>query len=101
MRSKISFYVEDSVNARFKIQRKFDHILQTKFFTMIVDSYLEQDPLFMTYFYNKTLPLKNKSHAKKLKKEAEKSKKNLENFGLTDQEVENIFDVIASEDPDL
>lgn len=91
---KISIIEDDAKHARLRLKFRYDKISQQKFFQLMINSYLEDDPDFMVFF-NKKLSFEKNNIRKKemsIKNETEKV------FGLKQEEIENIFDILAKED---
>jgi len=98
---KIVLYEDDAVHARFRIQLKYDEISQPNFFKMVIDSYIEKDPTLMAFIYKCIEKKKSERKRKKIDKDVKQAKQLAEDFALDENEIKNIFDLIASEDPDL
>jgi hypothetical protein len=98
---KIVLYEDDAVHARFRIQLKYDELSQPKFFKMMIDSYINQDPMLMSFIYKKIENTKSERKKKKIEKDVKEAKKIAEEFALDENEIKNIFDLIATENPDL
>lgn len=98
---KIVLYEDDAVHARFRIQLKYDDISQPNFFKMMIGSYIEKDPDLMRFIYKKIDESKALRKKKNIKKDIKQAKEVEENFALNEDEIKNIFDLIAQEDPDL
>jgi len=86
-------------HAKLVMKLKYLQITQSKFFRHIVTGVLNDDPRIMNYveeIVNRSKKRKNK--ADKLKQKGEEQYNEL---GFSDDEMENIFDMIESEFPDL
>ena len=96
---KIVFYEDDHRHANFRLLLKYDMLQQQKFFKAVMDMYLERDPLLLECLYNKT---KITSRNEKIIKQDEREKKDIEDlFGLNENDIEDIFDIIAKEDEEI
>jgi hypothetical protein len=64
---------------------------------------IDEDPDFIKYVrkYKENKGIGRKRDAKILKKEDEASDNLMQKFGIKDTELDNIFDLIAQEHPDL
>ena len=70
---------------------------------MCVESYLAQDKLFMEFFDNYKInnDIQSKARTTKSRKLRVTGEKTLQDLALSDEEVENIFDVLEEELPEL
>ena len=95
---KVVFQSTDKKHADLKIRLKYDGLSQQQFFHMLMDAYLEKDKDVMNFVFrykeeNKVQTIGKRKIAKKLyKKEAQVK----EDFGLNEDELQNIFDIIAN-----
>jgi len=100
---KIVFDDTDIRHAKLKIRLQHDGLSQAEFFRAFVTAYIEKDRDIIK-FINK-YKLDNKKQSKKAIKTTQKDIESgfvkMEQFGIVDGEIEDIFDLIASEHPDL
>tara|TARA_R110002051_G_scaffold275045_1_gene336017 strand:- start:440 stop:772 length:333 start_codon:yes stop_codon:yes gene_type:complete len=102
--SKLSFYMNSQLHENLKIRLYYDEIkTQSEFFRYCVESYLEQNSLFMEFLddYKINKKVQSKSRTIKSKKLREKGNKLMEELALTQEEVQNIFDILEEELPEL
>ena len=80
-----------------------DGFTQTEFFRCIVTGYLSKDKDLMEYVqkYKDDNKVQSKRKIKYTQKDLEKAEDLMGQFGIGDNELENIFDLIAEEHPDL
>lgn len=102
-RKKFMFYDTGKRQTDLRIRLRYDGMNQSQFFRVMISGYLEKDELIMEYLDNhkKQHQIQSIPKRKKSMKLIEKGKENEKNFGLSDLDVENIFDIIAEEHPDL
>jgi hypothetical protein len=100
---KIVFCDTEKRHAELKIRLHYDGLTQLDFFKAVLAGYIESDELFMPY-----LDKIKESHSKhgKIRKQAskkiyEKSVENKNKFALSDEEIENIFDILEEEHADI
>ena len=100
---KIVFCDTEKRHAELKIRLHYDGLTQLDFFKAVLAGYIESDELFMPY-----LDKIKESHSKhgKIRKQAskkiyEKSVENKNKFALSDEEIENIFDILEEEHTDI
>jgi len=86
-----------------KIRLQYDSITQSEFFRALVTGYLGKDPRILDYLYEWREINKTYSKTKRAKSESllRKGKALEEKFGLSDGELESIFDLIEESHPDL
>ena len=102
-RKKVVFYSTDKAHADMKLRLKYDGLSQSSFFRGVVAGYINKDPSindFVDRLKEKEMSqgtTKRKQSRKLLKQGEEVSSA----FGLGEEEVENIFDIIEKEHPEL
>jgi len=102
-KKKVIFDDTDTRHARLKIRLEYDGLSQAEFFRSFITGYLEKDKSVMDYItrYKETNKKMSKRNMKYQTKDAEIADDLLGQFGIGDEELENIFDVIAKSNPDL
>ena len=100
---KIIFTVEEQVKANFKIQLQYDSLTQAKFFRAIMDGYVNNDPELAQFLnkFKKKNSIQNNVQRKKVITNIKKAEEVKNKFALGDEEVENIFDILEKEYPEL
>jgi hypothetical protein len=100
---RISFMDNDKRNAKMIVRLKHDGLTKTKFFRAILTGYLERDDLIVDFLerFKEESGSQSKSKSKKIKQAEAEGKKNLSKFGLEDRDIENIFDTLEKQHPDL
>jgi hypothetical protein len=102
--SVLSFSLNSKLHENLKIRLYYDQIkTQSEFFRYCVESYLEQDPLFMAFLedYKINKKVQSKTKATKSRRLREEGAKVLHDLALTDEDIENIFDILEEELPEL
>ena len=102
--SVLSFYLDSKLHEDLKIRLYYDQVrTQSEFFRYCVESYLGQNPLFMEFFDDYKINKKVQSKARTLKSRRlrERGNKLMEELALTKDEVQNIFDILEEELPEL
>ena len=92
-----------TLDANLRIKLKFDDITKFWFFNEYIKAYLLEDPTLMP-FINKIKESSMLSRKFKLKKANELRKKEqdiINRFGLNQNEIEDIFDMIERENGDI
>ena len=100
---KIIFKDTDIRHAQLKINLQQDNLSQAEFFRCLISGYLNRDRNIVRYI--KDYKEVNKVQSKRIMGVIEKDEKTsddlMSKFGIQDDELENIFDLIAEEYPDL
>ena len=100
---KIVFDDTDVRHAKLKIRLQHDGLSQAEFFRAMITGYIEKDSTFLVYLkkYKEQHKRQSKKNILKIHKDIESGQEALERFGIVDGELEDIFDLIASDHPDL
>ncbi len=97
----IQFEDSDHRHVKLKIKLHHDGFKQGEFFRALLTGYLEQDENIMKFIDE----LKEKKHSQnRMKKEKKYNKKEAEtmkHFSLDERDIEDIFDMIEKEHPNL
>ena len=102
--SVLSFSLNSRLHENLKIRLYYDEIkTQSEFFRYCVESYLEQEPLFMEFLddYKINKKVQSKKRSRKSKDLRDQGKSLLADLALTADDVENIFDILEEELPEL
>ena len=99
MNKKIVFTVNDHKHAQLIVRLKHDDLRQSHFFRAFMTGYLEQDERILSFIGEiKDQSVKKKTKSKKLRL---KGKEALSDAGLSTDQLDDLFDLIAEEHPDL
>ena len=99
MNKKVVFTENDHRHAKLVIRLRHDDLRQSQFFRAIISGYLEQDERILSFIEDiKTQSIKKKTKTKKLK---QKGTDLLSDTGFSEDQIDNIFDLIAEEHPEL
>ena len=103
LEKRISFMDTDKRNADLIIRLKHDNLTKTKFFRAILTGYLEGDPLLREFIegVKEAEGYQSKRKAKINKETSAEGVSNIRKMGLDNEEIENIFDILEKEHPDL
>jgi len=99
---KIVFDDTDIRHAQLRIRLQNDGLSQAEFFRALITGYIEKDKNIIKYivsYMEKRGDSKRKVQI--LKKDLDMADHLMGKFGIEDEELENIFDLIAEENPDL
>jgi len=102
-KKKIVFDDTDIRHAQLKVRLQHDGLSQAEFFRCMITGYIEKDQTLIKYVqdYKESKSIQSKAKRKKIQKDIEAGDNLLAKFGLGDEDLENIFDLIAEEHPDL
>ena len=102
-KKKIVFDDTDIRHAKLKVRLQYDNLTQAEFFRAIVTGYLEKDINILKFIssYKDKNNIQSKAKRKKIENDYEEANSQMKKFGIKDEELENIFDLIAKEYPDL
>tara|TARA_R110002020_G_scaffold37239_17_gene112588 strand:+ start:25332 stop:25667 length:336 start_codon:yes stop_codon:yes gene_type:complete len=100
---RVIFHDSDHRHAKLKIKLKHDGLSQAQFFRAIVTGYLTEDERILDFVdeYKKENNVQSKDKIKKSRKLIDEGKQNIKNFTFEENEIENIFDLIEKEYPEL
>mgnify|MGYP003126179251 FL=1 len=102
--SILSFSLNSKLHEELKIRLYYDEIsTQSEFFRFCVESYLSQDPLFMTFLddYKINKKVQSKRRVTKSRQLRASGENLLRDMSLTDDDIQNIFDILEEELPEL
>ena len=102
-RKKITFYENEKRQIDLRIRLKYDDMTQSQFFRAVITGYLEQDENIMKYIdkYKERYEVQGKPRRRKSQILEKKGKETKKQFSLEKEEIENIFDIIEREHPEL
>lgn len=101
---RIIFDDSSKRHAELKIRLQYDSLSQSEFFRSMITGYLNKDSRILAYLdsYKQENHKKYSKHKAKIRKDDnDKGEDLLHKFGIEDFELENIFDLIEEEFPDL
>lgn len=102
--SKLTFYLDSKLHENLKIRLYYDQIkTQSEFFRYCAESYLAQNKLFMEFLDDYKINKKVQSKARTNKSRAlrEKGNRLMEELALNEEDIQNIFDILEEELPEL
>ena len=100
LNKRIVFTDNDHRHAKLLARLRYDGLTQSDFFRLLVGGYIDGDPRVQEFIdEKKNQSIKRKTKSKKLRLEG---KQKMSDLALEDKEmIDNIFDLIAEEHPDL
>ena len=101
-KKQICFDSIAKLHADLKIRLHYDEIKIKEFFNQFIKAYLEKDENIMRFVENlREQKSISKVRSDKIKKGNEKQKNTATTFGLDENDIEDIFDILQKEHPDL
>ena len=100
---RIVFESTTHKHAQLKVRLQYDSMTQAGFFRCLIEGYLAKDERILQFLedYKISKGLDSKRNASYRNKDNKKAEDLLNKFGIKDDELENIFDLIEEEFPDL
>jgi hypothetical protein len=100
---RLVFDDTDTRHAQLKVRLDYDGLTQAEFFRSFITGYLDKDDLVMDFIkkYKQDKKIQSKRNIKIIMKDYEKAEVLISKFGIGQDELESIFDLIAKEHPDL
>tara|TARA_B100000131_G_scaffold266136_1_gene263936 strand:+ start:1129 stop:1464 length:336 start_codon:yes stop_codon:yes gene_type:complete len=100
---KVMFYDTDKRHADLKIRLQHDSLTQSAFFRAMITGYLEKDPRIVEYIedYKEDNDIQNKVDRRKTSRLIKAGNEMEKAHGLKEEEIDNIFDMIEQEHPEL
>lgn len=102
-KKKVVFYSTDKAHADMKVRLKYDGLTQSSFFRGIVKGYVNKDPAISDFIdrLKEELLIQGASKRQQSNRLMQQGEEASSKFGLGDTEVEDIFDIIQKEHPEL
>jgi hypothetical protein len=102
--AKVTFFLAPRLHEDLRIRMHYDGFkTQSDFFRACVVSYLEKDSKFMDFLdhYKQSEKLQSKASIKKSERLRKRGKELMVDLRITEEDLENIFDLIEEELPEL
>jgi len=102
-KKKVIFSDTDVRHAQLKVRLQYDGISQAEFFRSFITGYLENDKHILDFIkrYKEKHNKMSQRNMKYTQKDIEEAEDILGKFGIKDDELENIFDIIAKSNPEI
>jgi glycerol-3-phosphate responsive antiterminator len=102
-KKRIVFDDTDIRHAQLKIRLQHDELTQAEFFRALISGYIDKDRHLINFInnYKEKKGIQSKKKRGLIKEDLEAADHLMGKFGIKDEELENIFDLIAKENPDL
>ena len=102
-KKKIIFDDTEDRHAQLRVRLEYDGLSQAEFFRALVTGYLNKNDEINSFIksYKSQYKTQSKRNLKYINDDDQKSNDMLGKFGIKDNELEDIFDLIAEQHPDL
>ena len=102
-KKKIVFYDTDDRHVSLKSKLHYHGMTQASFFRAVVTATIDEDELFLDFLlsHKERSGVQSKRQRSVIEKEEALTSENEESFSLEKEEINNIFDIIEKEYPDL
>ena len=102
-KKRIVFDDTDVRHAQLKIRLQYDSLTQAEFFRALITGYIDKDRNLLKFLenYKESKGIQSKKKRKAIQNDLDASEHLMGKFGIKDEELENIFDLIAKDNPDL
>ena len=99
MNKRVVFTTNDHEHAKFILKLKHDGFTQSAFFRLIIENYIQENEALLKFVDQ----IKPQSQMRKTKsrKLRHQGKQLVSDLGFSDGEIDNIFDILEQEFPDL
>tara|TARA_R100000008_G_scaffold85773_2_gene76604 strand:- start:1005 stop:1331 length:327 start_codon:yes stop_codon:yes gene_type:complete len=100
---RIIFFDDEHRHAKLKVKLKHDGMTQSDFFRALLTGYLENNSLILDYMDQHRIAnkIQSKDKIKKSRKEIEEGKEAAKQLIFDENEIDNLFDIIEKEYPEL
>ena len=100
---RIVFNVTDHEHAQLILRLKHNSLTQSEFFKAIIEAVNNNDENMLSFISDYTSKKKklNKTRVKKNKSLVSQGQQKLKDFSLSEGEIEDVFDLIAQEFPEI
>ena len=102
-RKRVYVYMDEQQHVKLKIRLNYLGISMSEFVRVCGDGLMNQHPIMEQFMdhYRETSEKFSKKAAKKAKKDREDSNKIMDDLGLDFDDIENIFDIIEEDHPEI
>ena len=100
---RVRFYIKNDAHIRFKASLSKHQLSMAEFLRACCDAVSDDNPLMNNFIdhYKEVSEKHSKRNNNIIKKDRAKGEELLADFGIEDGEIENIFDIIAEQHPEI
>lgn len=95
---KYTFFISSTAHADMRMKLRYDDVQQQTFFKMLIKAYIEDNPHIRELIKELNAERLGKRSLRKMKKDEKEKKQQEEYFGLTEEEVEDIYDQLEMDE---
>lgn len=95
---RYAFYINSTAHADMRIKLRHDEVPQQTFFKMLIKAYIEDNPHMRELIKELNAEKLGKRSLKKMKKDEKLAVEQEEWFGLSEEEITDIYDQIEMDD---
>jgi hypothetical protein len=100
-KKKLIFSIDSDDHARLRIKLQYERMSQSMFFNCLVKGFLEDHPSIKSFMDDTAIKFSDSKTLKKRIKDTQENKETVEQYGLDQEEISNIFDILEKENGDL
>ena len=103
-KKKFTFYGKEEYHAQFKLRMEYHSMSQSELFRACVEAVIDREDIiedFIEEYKEKKGTAKQKKARSRVRSERKQGEELINKLGLGDDEIDNIFDIIAKEHPEL
>lgn len=94
---RINLLIPDQTYMELLIKIRHENLNWKKFFTYLIDGFIQDDPNIMEFIDNQMAEQRAKRRTKVLQKERKKVEETISVFGLDEQDIDDIYDMLEEE----
>lgn len=94
---RINLVIPDQTYMELLIKIRHENLNWKKFFTYLIDGFIQDDPNIMEFIDNQMAEQRSKRRTKILQKERMKTEETISVFGLDEQDIDDIYDMLEEE----
>jgi hypothetical protein len=100
---RVRFYIKNDAHIRFKASLEKHQLTMSEFLRACCQAISEDNPLMLDYVnhYKETSEKHSKRNNDIIKRDKQKGDALLEEFGIGDEDIQNLFDLIADQHPEI
>lgn len=93
----LTFTIPDKTYMDLLIKIRHENISWKRFFSFLIQGFIDDDPRIMEYIDMRMADIRSKRRSKVLKKERDMVEDTKKKFGLDENEIDDIYDILEEE----
>jgi hypothetical protein len=100
---RVRFYIKNDAHVRFKASLEKHQMTMAEFLRACCNAVSDDNPAMINFIdhYKETSEKHSKRNRDIIKKDRQKGEALLEEFGIGDDDIQNLFDLIADQHPEI